>query len=153
MNVRLAVPALLAAIASGACGRDAPEPPAVVPASVAPAQFRSLAWLEGRWRGTDGSAPFYEEYRVSDDSTIRKFDYPDSTFSAPSDSGAIRLRGDTVFSGSPPMQWVAVALDSTRVTFEPWRGAANAFTWERDQAGGWSATLTWDSAGVAMKRV
>ena len=90
---------------------------------------------------------------MSDDSTIRKFDYPDSTFSAPSDSGAIRLRGDTVFSGSPPRQWVAVALDSTRVTFEPWRGAVNAFTWQRDQAGGWSATLTWDSAGVAMKRV
>ena len=148
-----AVPALLAAIAPGACARDTPEPRAVVPASIAPAQFRSLSWLEGRWRGTDGSAPFYEAYRVIDDSTIRSFDYPDSTFSAPSDSGAVRLRGDTVFSGSPARQYVAVALDSTRVTFEPWRGAANGFTWQRDQAGGWTATLTWDSAGIAMKRV
>ena len=88
-----------------------------------------------------------------DDSTIRSFDYPDSTFSAPSDSGAIRLRGDTVFSGGTARQYVAVALDSTRVAFAPWRGATNDFTWQRDQAGGWSATLTWDSAGVAMKRV
>ena len=108
-----------------ACARETPAPadsaatqpaasaPAVQPASVSPAQLAALGWLAGRWRGAlpDG-APFYEAYAIRDSVTIAKYDYPDATFATPSDSGVIALRGDTLFSGSPGMQWVATSIDS-----------------------------------------
>jgi hypothetical protein len=149
-----------------ACARETPAPsdsaatrpavsaaPAVQPASVSPAQLAALGWLAGRWRGAlpDG-APFFEAYAIRDSVTIAKYDYPDATFATPSDSGVIALRGDTLFSGSPGMQWVATSIDSARVVFAPWRGARNGFTWQRE-ADGWTATITWDSAGTPKQRV
>ncbi len=124
------------------------------PASVSAEQFASLAWLSGRWRGAEGAgAPFFEAYVPETSASIRSYNYPDSTFGAPSDSGLLQLRGDTLFSGSPSMQWVATHLDSARVDFVPWRGASNRFTWQRTGVGAWTATLQWDSAGVPRERI
>lgn len=126
----------------------------VVPAHVSRAQFQSLTWIAGKWRGAEaGGAPFFESYATRDSVTIASYAHADSTFGAPADSGALTLRGDTLFSGSPAMQWVATSIDSVRVVFAPWRGANNGFTWERTGPGTWTATLAWDSAGVAKQRV
>lgn len=139
-----------------ACGSeraasDVADP--VRPASVSAEQFRSLAWLSGRWRGTDATgAPFFEAYVPQTSTAIRRYSYEDSAFSAPSDSGLLQLRGDTLFSGSPSMQWIATYLDSARIEFAPWRGASNRFAWQRTAAGEWTATLQWDSAGVPQQR-
>lgn len=143
-----------------ACGRERAASggtDAVRPASVSAEQFRSLAWLSGRWRGTDSAdaaaAPFFEAYMPWTGTAIRSYSYADSAFSAPSDSGLLQLKGDTLFSGSPSMQWVATHLDSARIEFAPWRGASNRFSWQRTAAGEWTATLQWDSAGVPRRRV
>jgi len=139
-----------------ACAGDrAPsaEPPAVRPAAVSAEQFASLTWLSGRWRGAEpGGTPFFEAYVPLSASRIRTYTYPDSAFATPSDSGLLELRGDTLFSGSPSMQWVATQLDSARVEFAPWRGASNRFVWLRTADGAWTATLQWDSAGTPMQR-
>lgn len=130
------------------------EPPAPAAVSVSPAQFAQLRWLEGRWRGEGGGVPpFFEGYRWADDSTIRKYDFADSTFSAPTDSGDVQLRAGQVRNGSPRQSWVAVALDSVSIRFAPERGATNGFEWRRGAAGSWTARLTWDSAGVPRERV
>lgn len=132
----------------------APPPLTGAPASVSMAQFRSLSWLLGRWRGAEqGGALFFEGYVLLDSTTVASLNYPNSTFAAPSDSGRLALRGDTLFSGSPTMQWVASAIDSMRVVFVPWRGASNSFAWERTGPGHWTATLAWDSAGVPRHRI
>jgi hypothetical protein len=126
----------------------------VAAASVSPAQFQQLRWLEGRWRGTGGGIdPFFEAYRWVDDSTIRKYDLADSTLAVVTDSGEIVLRGGTVRSQSPARAWVVEALDSSSVRFAPERNAVNAFEWRRTGAGEWTARLTWDSAGVPRERV
>ena len=126
----------------------------VRPASVSAEQFRSLAWLSGRWRGTDATgAPFFEAYLPQTSTAIQSYGHEDSAFSAPSDSGLLQLRGDTLFSGSPSMQWIATHRDSARIEFAPWRGASNRFAWQRTTAGEWTATLQWDSAGVPQQRV
>lgn len=117
-------------------------------------EFGRLRWLEGRWRGAEGAgAPFFESYRFVDDSTIQQFAYADSTFSAVSDSGLIRLRGDTVTSGSPAPRYVATAISADSVHFAALPGAANDFTWRSVGDGHWTARLIWDSAGVRRDRV
>ena len=146
---------LIAWIVTGllaACGRE--NAPAVAAASVSTAQFQQLRWLEGRWRGTGGGiASFYEGYRWVDDSTIRKYDFADSTFAAPTDSGEIALRGGTVRSQSPDRSYVVEALDSVSVRFAPERNATNGFEWRLTGPGAWTARLTWDSAAVARERI
>jgi len=146
----------LAILIAGCGGERAPaaDRAAVRPASVSAAQFESLAWLSGRWRGAEAtSAPFFEAYVPQASGTIRTYTYADSTFSAPSDSGLLQLRGDTLFSGSPSMQWVATSFDSARVEFAPWRGATNRFTWHRTAPGAWTATLEWEERGTPRQRV
>ena len=160
LPLRLRVSLIIAAYTAlvAACERSAPVPATDTPArtavSFSPTQFAQLRWLEGRWRGEGGGAPpFFEAYRWVDDSTIRKYDFGDSTFNTPVDSGNIVLRAGQVRSGSPTQSWVAVALDSVSIRFAPERGASNGFEWRRGAPGSWTARLTWDSAGVARERV
>jgi hypothetical protein len=143
---------LAAALALAACERAAR--PSTPPLVVTAAQFQSLRWLEGTWRGSGGGFDgFYEGYRWLDDSTIRKFDFADSTLAVISDSGDITLRGGTVRSGSAASSYVVTALDSVSVHFAPERNVSNAFEWRLTAAGAWTARLTWDSAGVPRERV
>jgi len=86
---------------------------------------------------------FYEQYRVVNDSTIMMTGYPDSTFAQISDSARITLRGGTVSSEGATSRYVASRLDSTGVDFSPDRGAQNAFTWAREAADRWNATIRW----------
>ncbi len=145
------LPALTFAVLAGCAGEGAP--PAEAPLAVSTAEFAQLRWLEGSWRGSGGGVDaFFEGYRWVDDSTIRKFGFPDSTLATPSDSGDIALRGGTVRSGGPEREYVLVALDSSSVRFAPGRGAANGFEWRRTGESSWTARLTWDSAGVARER-
>jgi hypothetical protein len=118
------------------------------------ADFRSLRWLAGRWQGfqPDGGK-FYEEYRVVNDSTLAMFSYPDSTFGRASDSSRVQLRGKTVSNESLSAQWVATRLDSTGADFVPLRGARNSFTWARESATAWNATLRWNDANGQAQRV
>jgi len=114
-------------------------------------QFASLRWIEGTWRGRlpDGGA-FYERYRFADDSTIVMRAFADSTLTSTSDSGRIVLRDGTVADEGGAARWGATRLDSSGVSFAPIEGATNAFTWARDRADRWTATLTWtDKDGEA----
>jgi hypothetical protein len=134
----------------------APPPPAApVAIKVTPAQFRSLAWLEGRWIGTQaGGSHFYEGYRFADDSTLRSYEYGDSTAAPAKDSGRIWLSGDTVLTGSGNSRYVLTALDSGSAHFAPLVNARNAFTWRRNADSSWTATLAWrDSTGAERTRV
>ena len=74
-----------------ACSKSTPDtPPAANPRTFNQAEFARLRWLEGFWLGTEnGANPFYEGYRVCDDSTLAMFAYADSTFATATDSSTI----------------------------------------------------------------
>ena len=124
-----------------AAAAEPPSPPSPPPAQVAPRAFRTLSWIEGRWRGSDSAQlVFYEEYRFVDDSTIAMRSFSDSLFSAPTDSSLVQLRGGRVENVSANATWVAAQLDGNSVHFVPVRGARNQFMWERATTG-WTARL------------
>ena len=104
-------------------------------------QFVALRWLEGDWRGAEGSgAPFFERYRFVNDSTIAGWEYgADSTFAPQGDSGLITLRGGTIRSGE---NYVATAVAADSILFAP-VGRGNSFVWRRDSDSSWTATLRW----------
>jgi hypothetical protein len=116
--------------------------PAPIPAYVSAARFQSLRWLEGRWRGTtETGTPFYEDYRLVDDSTIRSLSLADSAGGEAKDSNLVRLSSRAIFFTGGTSQWVATVVTDTRLHFEPIKGAANSFTWVSESPDAWTATL------------
>jgi hypothetical protein len=151
----LPIVTLLAAVAVTACSRpEGPSLPVAIPAPVSLDQFQTLHWLEGTWRGTGPAVnPFYESYRYLNDSTIRSFNYPDSTFAEARDSGTIAWRSGQVTSGDSGVSWVATRFDSLSLRFDPQRGATNSFTWTLESPTQWTALLEWrDSTGAERQR-
>jgi hypothetical protein len=137
------MPALLGLLALLALSRPATAQQQT-PLRVTAAQFRSLRWLEGRWRGeAPGGPPFYESYVFLDDSTIATRTFADSAFRRVSDSSEVRLRGGEVVNQSGQRRWAATAIDSTRIRFTPVAHAHNMLTWRRESADAWTATLRW----------
>ena len=116
---------------------------ATPPTAPATPKLRQLAWLEGRWRGSeDEGAPFFESYHVVSDYLIEGHTYTDSTFRTAKDTSLIQLQGDEVVTGSNA---VAVELDSASVRFET-RGGASGYTWTRIDPDRWTAVITWSNA-------
>ena len=162
MNIRLAAVAAAAMLAA-ACAKEARQNtdtvaaaagvpaavPAPTPGAFATTDFAKLRWLEGRWRGfmPDGGK-FYESYVLENDSTIIKYSYADTTFRNPSDRSVIALRGTTVSNDSENgAHWVVTRIDSTGADFAPARGATNHFTFTREDATKWTASLRWTENG------
>ena len=126
---------------SNVSATPAPEPKSPRAVPVVPLMFRTLSWIEGRWRGSDSAQlVFYEEYRFADDSTIRMRSFADSTFTRATDSSTIALRQGRVENVSASATWVATMFNGNFVHFAPVRGANNRFIWER-APNGWSARL------------
>jgi hypothetical protein len=106
------------------------------------AQFQELRWLAGAWRGSGGAYPaFFEEYRVLNDSTIVMRSFPDSTFTRASDSSSIVWRNGIVFNRSARSTSVAIELSGTSVHFVREGATRGGFTFSRQSADQWTATL------------
>ena len=107
-----------------------------------PADFATLRWIEGDWRGQIPSgAYFYERYRFADDSTIVMHGFEDSTYSLPNDSATIVLRDGVVTDRGGKARWSATRLDARGIDFAPVEGAKNRFSWNRESSDKWTATI------------
>jgi hypothetical protein len=98
--------------------------------------------LSGAWRGSGGAYPaFFEEYRVLNDSTIVMQSFPDSTFTHASDSSRIEWRNGVVYDRSARSASIAIELSGTSVHFVREGTARGGFTFSRQSADQWTATL------------
>ena len=149
MGMGMGMGVMLALIACSK--KDAEQPPkdfsnpAVpgqpVPAKFALADFNSLRYLEGTWKGmqSNGNA-FYESYHFVNDSTIFQANHTDSTFRKKSDSSLIIFRdGVVVDSNFNGKMYTAEKLDLNLVDFRAGPDYHFAFTRESNDA--WTATL------------
>jgi len=153
---------LLAILLGGCQPSERQEPPAAAgagprtPAATAgAAEFQTIRWIEGTWRGTGGGVdPFYERYRLLDDSTLLRETFSDSSLAAVSDSTRIGVRGNRVVDPIDDPKWHATAFDTVGWRFESLEDAGRGFTWRRATADSWTATLEWrDGSGAAQQRV
>lgn len=114
-------------------------------ATLTAADVARLRWLEGTWRGTGETqtqAPFYEEYRFADDSTLISRTYADSTFTKVTDSSRYELRGRRMASTGSGRRWHVTKLPpDSSVTFHAIEGPGNSFTWTPVDANHWTAVL------------
>ena len=151
MNRSRSLAALGMTIVMACAKKDAEQPPKdfsdpaipaqPVPAKFALADFNSLRYLEGTWKGLQANGnPFYESYHFVNDSTIFQANHTDSTFKTKSDSSLIIFRGgavtDSNFSGKT---YTAEKLDSSIVDFRA--GPNYHFAFSRVSNDAWTANL------------
>jgi hypothetical protein len=163
---------LLGVLACGASDDAVPDSPAAAPAAagvsvhaptppVVGRDLRPLQWIVGEWRGTGAAqAPFYERYRLADDSTLIGESFTDSTFATVGETTRYQLRSGALTSvpgatGEPDgkaVRWYASALADDSVRFEPLANARNSFVWRGVGSDEWSAVLTWPATSARPAR-
>lgn len=103
-----------------------------------------VKWLEGDWVGSGGGVakPFYERYRMQDDSTLIVESFDDATFGKVTETstwesrhGFITNRGDS--------QYIAQSISADSIVFIPLRNVGNSFVWKRGSDNQWYATIRW----------
>jgi hypothetical protein len=150
--VVLAASALLALAPRGGHAQTPSAGTAAVPtaARLGARDLVRLRWIVGDWRGvgTAGTtqAPFYERYRLADDSTLIMEGFADSTFRRATETTRYELRAGQLASAGGGTRWTAVRLDSLGVEFAVLPGARPGFRWERAPRAGarprsWQATI------------
>lgn len=156
MHSRIIATAL--ALALVACGdRDksadtpaaAPSPsatpqPTIVAARISSGTLTRLPWLLGTFRGTGAEgtaqAPFYERYSLANDSTLIVESFTDSTLTGKIDTTRYEARHDSL-STPGSARYLATAISGDSVTFGPFVGVSNGFTWRKGDAAGWTAVI------------
>lgn len=114
------------------------------------ADFQSVRWIEGSWRGSGGQYPsFFEEYTFLDDSTLRRRTYADSTWSVVNDSADFVLRGGQVSQVSGSESRVMTRFSGDTVIYRPGPGGRYGYTWVRISDTEWQAILDPASPGGA----
>lgn len=136
-----------------------PIPPDQVGVPAAPAvvtenELQRLRWIEGDWWGIEPNGEkFFEGYHFRDDSTMVTLTYADSTYGKLAGSGTIELRRNILTSRGGELAWTATVVSAKEVRFDPIGKANNSFTWVRQDADHWLATLYWKNEnGVVEQR-
>jgi hypothetical protein len=144
---RLSVMLVAGAIACSSSDGE-PEDPATTPQSAgAPAAvsldaYQQVQWIAGRWLGSGGAYPaFYEEYRIVDDSTIQMRAFPDSTFTAATDSSWMELRNGEVRKRGNNRAYVVIAISADSIRFAVPGMKQGGHTFTHTSADEWTATL------------
>lgn len=106
------------------------------------ADFATLHWLQGRWKGTtDGQDPVYELIRFTDDSTAEITYYRDPGFTQETATGRLYLSVGRVFHTFGPNRWGATHVGADGLYFVPQSNVRNSFVWTYETPDRWTATM------------
>lgn len=147
----LAAPAAVLALVSLASSAQAQGYVSQSAATITTAQFGSLRWLNGDWRGRmpDGKA-FHERYRFANDSTIIVTSFgDDSTFKRATQTDTIALRSGVVRQGAATLTRVS----EQGLSFANLSNTASNYDFARLPGGSWTATIYGAKDGKPTKVV
>jgi hypothetical protein len=83
------------------------------------AEFRSLDWLQGTWKGSTGTKNFYEAWRWANDSTLVNFSIEiKDADTLVRETDALVLRSGRIMLGRPPAQWQATRLQKNELVLK-----------------------------------
>lgn len=111
------------------------------PFAVTKSGLKKLAWIEGNWMGKDGQTPFYEIYRMVNDTTLEVVSYDwvngDSTHS----SRSYLSWQDGAYYLGEQRNWKVTGITDTSIRMAPQGTASNTILWRRKDANHWEAVL------------
>ena len=123
-----------------------------VGATLSTADIRKLEWIQGAWKGTgDVPTPFYEQYDLVNDSTLRVLTFTDSTLTVANDSTFQTLRGGRFGNHDKSSRYVAKKLDADHAEFIPVT-ARNRFIWRKKDQNSWEAVIVISATSTAAAK-
>jgi len=120
-----------------------PVAPVATPAkNLTEADVSRLKWIEGTWRGMDGEKPFFERYRIENDTALVVESFADETLTKIEDTSRFELQDGEFGKTDGDRRSAASVITSDMIQFVP-VGAGNSFRFERQPGGTWRAVLDW----------
>lgn len=114
-----------------------------------------LKWIEGNWEGIYNGQPFYEVYKMVNDSTLRITSYANiGTDAVMSSHDNLTWKASGYYLGND-LNYKVVAIDDKEIKMIPNKNAANEVVWRYVNDSTWNAILegTTDTNNYMMKRV
>jgi hypothetical protein len=103
--------------------------------------LKTLSWLAGNWKGMDGDKPFYEIYRVANDSTLEIISYEwNGKDSTKSSLTAISWKDGFYYLGDS-LNWKVTSIAADSIAMIPNYKAFNDIVWKKTAENGWDAIL------------
>ena len=127
-----------------ACGNDNAQPGKTEKAADAPYNkndLQKIKWIEGEWMGLYNGKPFYEMYRLANDSTleIRAYDW-NGTDSSNTQMSYVYFKDGSYYLGDK-QNWKVTAITEKEIKMAPNVNANNDITWKYRDSTGWDAVL------------
>ena len=100
-----------------------------------------LTWIEGNWKGMDGNNPFYEIYKLANDSTLEITSYEwDGIDSSKTSITRLQYKNDHYYLGDS-LNWKVVDISGNSIFIEPVYKAYNTILWKKRDQHTWEAIL------------
>ena|SRR5688572_28199450 len=102
--------------------------------------LQQLRWIEGNWKGMDGQTPFYEIYKITNDSTLEISSYNwNGTDSSATSRSYVHWKNDQYHLGDS-LNWKVTQIGRDSIYMVPVYKASNTILWKKTPAG-WDAVL------------
>jgi hypothetical protein len=82
-------------------------------------QFKAVNWLQGSWKGMAGKEPFYEAWRLANDSTFVNLAIEiKNGDTLLKEAGALVFRDGKIFLGQKATQWTARRMHPNEIVLQ-----------------------------------
>jgi len=100
-----------------------------------------IKWIEGSWKGMFKNEPFYEIYRLTNDSTLEVISYDWNGKDSSNTSRTYVHWKDSAYYLGNEQNWKVVSISDSQITMKKNYKASNDIIWKFHDADSWDALL------------
>ena len=103
--------------------------------------LHKIKWIEGKWRGTHNTKPFYEIYQFANDSTLEIISYDwNGKDSSNSSKSKVYWKDGAYYLGEQ-LNWKVTEITDSSIIMLPNNKASNDIVWKYSDSTSWDAIL------------
>ena len=106
--------------------------------------LKKISWIEGNWKGMDGSTPFYEIYKIINDSTLETLSYDWNGKDSSQTSRSFLSWKDNAYYLGEKMNWKVTEISDSAIYMTPKSKKGNDILWKFGSPNNWDAILNSD---------
>jgi hypothetical protein len=104
--------------------------------------LKKIRWIEGNWKGMAGTTPFYEIYRIENDSLMRIISYNwNGKDSIGTSVTPLHWSNGSYYLGDS-LNWKVTDITDSSISMKPNYKAGNDILWKKRNSNSWDAILT-----------
>lgn len=100
-----------------------------------------IKWIEGKWKGTYKTKPFYEIYQFTNDSTLEIISYEWNGKDSSNSSKSILKWKDGAYYLGDQLNWKVTEITDSSIKMKPINKASNDILWRYNDSTSWDAIL------------